>query len=124
YAFFDGPSTEADFEKYSSFREGFWVAEEESKLIGFAFGFLREVPLEVLTQWECNRVGEIELIAVDPKYREKGIGKSLILKVIDEFRKVSVDRVLLTCPTDATDAKRLYDSIGFEVRAYHMKLDL
>ncbi|MFW9847000.1 MAG: GNAT family N-acetyltransferase, partial [Candidatus Thorarchaeota archaeon] len=60
----------------------------------------------------------------DYEYRRKGIGRALIQKVIDEFQKAGADRILLTCPAEAAEAMNLYDSFGFEVRAYHMKLDL
>lgn len=124
FAFFDRAATESDFEKSSSFKEGFWVAENDNKLVGFIFGFIRDIPSNVLEQWSCKKVGEIDLLAVDSEFRMRGVGRSLVQKVIDEFRKAGVDRILLTCPVEAYDAKKLYDSIGFEVRAHHMKLDL
>ena len=124
FAFFDRAATESDFEKSSSFKEGFWVAEEDNKLIGFVFGFIRDIPSDVLEQWNRTKVAEIDLLAVDSEYRKRGVGRSLVQKLIDEFRKAGVDRILLTCPAEAIDAKNLYDEMGFEIRAHHMKLDL
>ena len=44
--------------------------------------------------------------------------------LFDEFRRVGADLVLLDCPGDAADARRLYDKLGFEVRGYNLTLKL
>ena len=56
-------------------------------------GYFKDAPDDVLARWGVSKVGEIVLMAVDENYRNRGIGT----------------------------AKNLYDKLGFEVRAYHMK---
>jgi len=121
YAAFDGTTSEADLVITKFFPNGFWVAEEDDKVVGFAYGYFKDVPGEVLALWGVSKVGEIALMAVDTSYRNKGIGTALLHKLLEEFKKAGADLVTLHCPAEAVEAKKLYDKLGFEVRAYHMK---
>lgn len=121
YAAFDGTTSESDLVVSRFFPYGFWVAEEDGKIVGFAFGYFKDVPGEVLTRWRASKVGEITLMAVDADYRNRGIGSALLHKLLEELKKAGADYIVLHCPAEATEAKRLYDKLGFETRAYHMK---
>ena len=121
YAAFDGTTSEADLVIIKFFPNGFWVAEEDDKVVGFAYGYFKDVPSEVLSRWGSSKIGEIALMAVDPNYRNRGIGTALANKLLKEFEKAGADLVILHCPAEASEAKKLYDKLGFEVRAYHMK---
>lgn len=121
YAAFDGTTSEADLVITKFFPNGFWVAEEDDKVVGFAYGYFKDVPGEVLARWGSSKVGEVALMAVDPSYRNKGIGTALLRKLLEEFKKAGADLVILHCPAEAVEAKKLYDKLGFDVRAYHMK---
>lgn len=124
YAAFDGTTTEADLVITKYFPEGFWVAEEKGQVVGFAYGYFKDVPSEVLAHWKAAKVGEVTLIAVDPIYRRKGIGTALIRTLLREFKKAGANIVTLHCPAEAVEAKKIYDKLGFEIRAYHMKKKL
>jgi len=121
YAAFDGTTSEADLVITKFFPNGFWVAEEDDKVVGYAYGYFKDVPADVLARWGASKIGEITSIAVDPKYRNKGIGTELLSKLLKEFKKAGADFVVLHCPAEAKEAKKLYNKLGFEVRAYHMK---
>lgn len=121
YAAFDGTTSEADLVITKYFPNGFWVAEEDDRVVGYAYGYFKDVPAEVLERWGVSKVGEITSVAVDPNCRNKGIGTALIRKLLDEFRRVGTDLVTLHCPAEALHAKKIYDKLGFEIRAYHMK---
>jgi len=121
YAAFDGTTSEADLVITKYFPKGFWVAEEDDKIVGFTYGYFEEVPSEILARWGASKVGYIASMAVDPNHRNKGIGSALLRKLMEEFKKAGADLVTLHCPGDATEAKKLYDKLGFEVRAYHMR---
>jgi len=121
YAAFDGTTSEADLAVTGYFPNGFCVAESEGKVVGFAYGCFRDVPGEVLERWKATKVGQVELFVVHPDYRNRGIGKSLLAKLLEEFKGAGADMVLLNCPAVAVEARGLYDDMGFEVRSYQMK---
>ncbi len=120
YARFDAEVTDADFAPAASFPDGLIVAEEDDNIVGFVFGYLRDVPGDVLHNWNATKVGQVELIAVDPGYRQHNLGESLLTGLLKVFRESGVDIVLLHCPVEAEAAKHMYDKLGFEVRAYAM----
>lgn len=121
YARFDSPITAADLQVTTSFPEAFIIAEEKEKIIGFVFGYIREIPSQVLEHWGASKVGQIELLAVDPHFRKRGVGTKLLSSLLDIFTKNGVDMVTLHCPAEANEAKHLYDKMGFETRAFAMK---
>ena len=121
YAAFDGTTSESDLAITTHFQECFWVAEEEGKVVGFAYGYFKDVPLEVLKRWGSKKVAQIELIAVHPDHRKKGVGESLVSKLLEAFKKAGADTVLLNCPASAVEARSLYEKIGFDVRACQLK---
>ena len=124
YTSFDGETNESDFAIAAQFPEGFLIAEENSEVIGFVFAHFVDVPSSVLSEWGASKVSEISLLAVDEKHRKKGVGTALIQRVLKELKTCGADMILLNCPAEATAAKRLYDKIGFENRAYYMKMEL
>ena len=121
YAFFDGPLQEEDFAVTNSFPEGFLVCEVESNIVGLVYGYFKEVPKEVLKNWNVSKVASIELLVVDPAYGNQGLGSELLEQLIEVFRDAGTNLVLLTCPVQAESAKHLYEKVGFRVNAYHMR---
>jgi [ribosomal protein S18]-alanine N-acetyltransferase len=121
YAAFDGFTSEADLAVTSHFPEGFWIAEDEGKIVGFVYGYFKDVPAEVLERWRATKVGYVQLMAVAPNHRHRGIGRSLLSKLLSEFNKAGADLVLLDCPAEAVEARRMYEKIGFDTRSYGMK---
>ncbi len=120
YACFDAEVTDANFAPAASFPDGLIVAEEDDNIVGFVFGYLRDVPGEVLHTWNATEVAQVELIAVEPRYRQHNLGESLLTGLLKVFSESGVDVVLLHCPVGAEAAKHVYDKLGFEVRAYAM----
>lgn len=119
--FFDGPMHESDLVIAKSFPEGLIVAEVEGRIVGFVMGYLRDFPDELLENWGVSSVGHIEILAVDPRYRRQGVGTALIRESLRVFKQAGAGMVTLHCPAAAEEAKRIYDKLGFEVRAYEMK---
>jgi len=121
YAAFDGSTSEADLAVTTGFPDGFWVAEDKGRIVGFAYGYFRDVPDQVLEKWGATKVGQVGLMAVEAGRRREGIGEALLQRLLGAFEKAGADLVLLDCPSEAVEAKRLYDKTGFEVRFYGMK---
>ncbi len=85
--------------------EAIYVAESENRLIGFAL---------LRSKTGTEKTGEIELIAVDPAFHGRGIGKALVAEAIRHYQgKTSEIHV-------GTQAKNLraiglYTRMGFSV---------
>ncbi|TFG95383.1 GNAT family N-acetyltransferase [Candidatus Thorarchaeota archaeon] len=124
FAFFDGPTTEEDLKITHAFPEGFIVAEEEDKVVGLAYGYFREVPEDVLKTWGVSKVATIELLVVDSEYEKQGIGTMLLKSLIEILKQSGADLIGLTCPVQAERAKGLYEKVGFDISAYHMRMKL
>jgi ribosomal protein S18 acetylase RimI-like enzyme len=103
------------------FPQGFLVVEEDGTIIGFVYGYFRDVPKEVLASWTASKVATIELLAVSPDYRNQGAGTALLERLLEIFKEAGTDLVGLHCPVQASDAKQLYEKFGFEVSAFHMR---
>ena len=121
---FDATPTLADTEGlYHRNPEYFYVASDESgEVVGFITGYERRgIPEEVLRTWKAARVGYVELMAVDLGNRRKGIGTRLSNNLLEHFRSERIDLVLLDVPVEQMAAVKLYEKIGFNVRAFHMR---
>ena len=124
FAFFDGPITEENLKITHSFPEGFIIAEKDSKVVGLAYGYFREVPEDVMKTWGVSKVATIELLVVDSKYGKQGIGTMLLERLIEILKQSGTELIGLTCPVQAEQAKRLYEKVGFDISAYHMRMKL
>jgi len=98
---------------YDKYPDSIWVAEADNKLVGFIIGY------ETKTHSGETR-GDIELLAVHPLHRRRGIGKKLVERVLEQFRKASIEEAYLFCPAVATEAKKFYEKLGFKIDAYYM----
>jgi mycothiol synthase len=59
--------------------------------------------------------GEIHMMGVDPDYREKGIGKEILLTALAHLRTKGIEIVQLTVDSENQAARSLYASVGFEI---------
>ena len=57
---------------------------------------------------------DIQTIAVTEGARRQGLGRVLMLRMIDEARERGADELFLEVRADNPSAKSLYDSLGFE----------
>jgi len=121
HALFDAPISEADLAITRSFPDGFIVAEEGGQIVGFVLGYLRDVPTEVLEHWRASKGGHVELLAVDSRYRNGGVGTALMNELLRVFKLAGADFVTLHCPAEAKEAKHVYAKLGFRVRAYELR---
>jgi ribosomal protein S18 acetylase RimI-like enzyme len=121
HAAFDGTTSEADLAVTGYFPAGFWVAEDKGKVVGFVYAYFKDVPEQVLERWKASKVGSIGLMAVAPDHRRLGVGNALLSMVLEELKKAGADLVLLDCPAEATEAKRLYEKMGFDFKSHAMK---
>ncbi|MEW6556469.1 MAG: N-acetyltransferase [Elusimicrobiota bacterium] len=79
--------------------QNFYVAETNKKIIGCC---------ELFTTWED--LAEIKALAVSPKYRGKGIGKSLVNICILTSRQLGIKRVFAL-----TFKPAFFQKLGFKI---------
>ena len=103
-----------------SFDPGLWfVAVEENEIVGAALN---------INAHETN-TGWVDHLSVRPAWRNKGIGKSLLLHAFGEFYRRGVGRVKLSVDSKSlTGAPRLYQSAGMKTiqqyRIYKKELQM
>jgi ribosomal-protein-alanine N-acetyltransferase len=54
-------------------------------------------------------------LAVRPEYRDQGIGRRLMISLMDIFRRLGVIKVILEVRVSNKKAMRLYRDLGFEM---------
>lgn len=63
-----------------------------------------------------TKKGILEDFVVDPRYRGKGLGTSLVKAALDEAKKEGINYVDLTSKPDREAANKMYEGLGFEKR--------
>ncbi len=85
---------------------GFFVAFENKRIVGFASARKHWF-------WAGKLWGEIHEIVVDPGIRRKGVGTSLMKKVIKYLKAQRHERIGFWVGTDNTAAKKFYENLDF-----------
>ncbi len=61
------------------------------------------------------QMGSIQNVGITPSHRNKGLGRALVLKSIEGFRKFGFKSVFLEVTADNSHAVALYQSLGFRM---------
>ena len=85
--------------------EAIYVAESENHLVGFAL---------LRSKVNTEKIGEIELIAVDPTFHGRGIGKALVAEAI-RYYQGKTSEIQVGTQTKNLQAIQLYTRMGFSV---------
>ena len=96
-----------------SFDPSLWfLAVEENEVVGAVLNIYAH---ETVTGW-------VDHLSVRPAWRNRGIGKSLLLHTFGEFYRRGVQRVKLSVDSNSlTSAPRLYESVGMKtIQRYHI----
>lgn len=120
YVAYDGTTAKASVSYSGLFPQGFLVAEEDGKVIGFVYAHLKDFPEEALKLWGAKKVGIIEMMAVDPAYRRKGIGLSLYDQVLKAFKQAGIDLIRLGVRA-TSEARYIYEKSGFKITGFVME---
>ena len=85
--------------------EAIYVAESKNRIVGFAL---------LRSKGAAEKVGEIELIAVDPAFHGRGIGKALVAEAIRHYQGQTAE---IQVGTQAKNLRAvgLYTRMGFSV---------
>ena len=87
--------------------EGFLVAEVENMVVGYVVG-------NMLTSQEGHKEGHILDIAVDPAYRKRGVGTTLMMRIMEMFRARGASKVRLEVRVSNMGARKFYSRLGFK----------
>ncbi len=82
--------------------KGCWVAAVHKEVVGYSIHVL-----------EYKDLGHLLKLAVDPIWRRKGIGKALVLRLMDELRAINVKSLKLEVRESNSAARIMYKSLGF-----------
>ncbi|MBI2278446.1 MAG: GNAT family N-acetyltransferase [Candidatus Brennerbacteria bacterium] len=88
----------------------FFVAEEKGEIVGIA-GF-RNAPDYLRQHAKTNNPAELYIIAV--KYKGRGIGKELRLKILEEGKNIGFTEIILYSPNSHEKSWVFYEKSGFE----------
>ncbi len=87
----------------------FVIEDSRGNVVGFSMIVLR-------TSIKGKRVGYLDVIAVDPSYQGRGLGKFLVQRSVEELKRVGVDEIVLD---SVRGVEGLYQKLGFTyVRRY------
>lgn len=97
----------------------FWVAEQNTALMGFAVTLAPSRPYESLNyQWFCERYPRfvyLDRIVVAPAARRQGVGRALYECVFEVAGQLELERV--GCEVNAvpanSESERFHDQLGF-----------
>jgi GNAT superfamily N-acetyltransferase len=90
-----------------------FVAEDNSKLIGFATFSVR------LVVRYPKPIAELDELFVDENYRRAGVGKMLMNMILDKAKELGCYRLFIESHYDHKGAHKFYESLGFTNYGYH-----
>ena len=85
------------------------VSEVEGKVIGFVIGDARGWEYSV-----AENIGWIDTIGVDPECQRKGIAKMLMTEMINNLKKVGVEKIYTFVNWRDWNLLRFFDATGFK----------
>jgi mycothiol synthase len=82
------------------------VAHQAGGIVGFLLA----------RRWEEEGVGYVDLLAVDPRYRRRGLGTALLRRTFEAFAAAGLREGQLGVDSDNPRALRVYERAGMRVR--------
>jgi mycothiol synthase len=92
---------------------GFLLHERDGRLAGFCWTKIHEPDDSVLNEGIEQELGEIYVIAVDPDFQGRGLGRQLVLAGLASLWDRGVGTAMLYVDHDNEGARKLYFSLGF-----------
>lgn len=90
-----------------------YIAEENNELIGFASFSVRNVVRYP------KPIAELDELFIDPKHRNKGIGKLFMQTIEEKAMELDCYRIYIESHYDHKSAHVLYERLGYTNYGYH-----
>lgn len=87
-----------------------FVAEENNKILGYIYFYIEKN----ISWFKIKKYGFLDEICVSPKYRGKGIAKSLLSFVQKYLKNKGINYILLKTSLDNELAKKTWQAYGFK----------
>ena len=107
-------------EEFRKHKGALFVAVENSKIIGYTFGWIEIKPKDIN---KVREVGYFSDLFVEEKYRNKGIGGNLARALINWFRKNKITLVNIYSYIQNPSIK-LYKRLGFKDKSVTLRMRL
>jgi ribosomal protein S18 acetylase RimI-like enzyme len=88
-----------------------WIAEEQGEAVGYVTSLVRERPENPFCR--SHRWCEIDQIAVDPRFRRRGIARALIQKAVATAAAEEISMVELVTWAFNEEAQVTFRKLGF-----------
>ena len=99
-----------------------WIAEQENVPVGYVLAVIyrrTDNPFSPSRQW-----WEIDQIAVDPRFRRRGIGRALILKAIAEAKILGTPNIEATSWAFNQETHEMLRDVGFVPKTVRFELKI
>ncbi len=87
--------------------DGFLLAEIDGRLAAFCWTKVQD------DDHDGGEVGEIYVIAVNPDFQRRGLGRELVLAGLEHLHSVGLEKAMLYVDRDNEEARGLYRMLGF-----------
>ena len=105
YSRHKGPKKLIPIEKFQA-KNLLFVAEENNNIMGFIWG--------TFINYGISRYGYIDELFVKQKFRRKGVGTSLMKRMLEEFKKLKVWSLFVSIEKRDKKALSFYRKLGFK----------
>jgi ribosomal protein S18 acetylase RimI-like enzyme len=85
------------------------VAEMDGQVVGYTYASVEGRDWNML----LDRHGALSDVAVDARYRRRGIGRKLVEGAVAALEALGAPRVVLYSATPNTEAQQLFEALGF-----------
>lgn len=89
-----------------------WIIKDNEKIIGST-----TLIIEQKFIFDCAKLGHIEDVVISANYRNYGLGKKLLNKIIERSKELNCYKVTLVC---SESLQKFYEKCEFETRGIHM----
>lgn len=107
-------------------RSVFLVAERPGDATGDAtlIGFVVATIEPTIPVYRMKETGFIHDLWVDERYRHEGIGRNLVMRLIERFAEIGVSQIRLETAVANEPARQLFAACGFRTSAIEMLLNV